>query len=78
MAAKNVLIGNRNNSHGFVFFLPHGDSSGRIPRMTRPNLQHQPHEQRKIEQLLARLAKMQTTWSKPAPIAFGASVIKTA
>jgi hypothetical protein len=46
--------------------------------MTRPNLQHQPHEQRKIEQLLARLAKMQPTSSKPAPIAVGVRVIKTA
>ena len=49
----------------------------RIVRMTGPNLphKHEPHEQRKIDQLLAKLAKMQPTSSKPA---VGVRVIKTA
>jgi len=38
----------------------------------------QPHEQRKIEQLLIVLAKKQPISAKPAPIAYGLSAIGTA
>ena len=31
----------------------------------------QPHEQRKVEELLLRLSKMQPISAKPAPIVFG-------
>ena len=40
--------------------------------------QHVPIEQRKIEKLLVRLAKMKPTSGKPAPIAKGANVLPEA
>jgi len=39
---------------------------------------HKPHEQSKIERLLARLANLQPASSKPAPVPVGVRVIKTA
>src|SRR5215471_21707842 len=48
----------------------------RIPRITSPKLPHQSHEQHKVEQLPAKLAKLQLT-SKPAPRAVGVRVVKS-
>jgi hypothetical protein len=45
--------------------------------MTKPNLPP-PHEQRKIEELLLKLAKMKPKHGTPAPIASGISTLKTA
>jgi len=45
--------------------------------MTQPSLPI-PHEQRKIEQLLATLAKKRPVSAKPAPIASGQYVTGTA
>jgi hypothetical protein len=45
--------------------------------MIRPSLP-QPHEQRKIEELLLKLAKMKLKHEKPAPIASGISTVRTA
>jgi len=45
--------------------------------MTHPSLPI-PHEQRKVEQLLIRLAKKQPVSAKPAPIAYGKTATGTA
>jgi hypothetical protein len=45
--------------------------------MTKPSLP-QPHEQRKIRELLLRLSKMKPILPKPAPIAPGKSAIRAA
>jgi hypothetical protein len=46
--------------------------------MSISTAQHVPIEQRKIEKLLLRLAKMKPTSGKPAPIAKGANVLTEA
>jgi len=45
--------------------------------MMKTSLPH-PHEQRKIEELLLKLAKMKLITGKRAPIASGSSTLKTA
>jgi len=44
-------------------------------RMTLTNLP-QPHEQRKVETLLIKLAKVQPISAKPAPIAYGKNAVR--
>ena len=45
--------------------------------MTRTSLP-QPHEQRKVEELLVKLSKMKPVFAKPAPIVLGNPAIRAA
>ena len=45
--------------------------------MTRTSLP-QPHEQRKVEELLVKLSKMKPVFAKPAPIVLGNPTIRAA
>lgn len=78
LAHRNISKYPQIKHHLLVYFVfPFPSRCARIREMKR-NIPSQPHEQKKIEKLLIKLAKVQPISAKPAPIMQGKSAPRIA